>query len=253
MFPKLIFKKAKGIDNINELVWFSHIENSKNAILSYYQFMIEIFPELEGKLKNNISDEEILDILKENILPILDNLYHNSLDKERYEKIWIQIGNDIFYDLENVLETKWDKDITIVVKIGLYPVLSRNIENYTFKMNYGVTRDFLIASIIHELCHFLFFKKWRELYLDTNNDDFNYPSTLWYLSEALIDVLINNDTFKKYTSSSLEAYPYFYKIKINDKYLVDIIRGYFNDYKIDIALKKSYELFLKYENVIKIS
>lgn len=73
----------------------------------------------------------------------------------------------------------------------------------------------------------------------------------WYLSEAMIDPLINNKTFKKYTNNNLSAYTIFYKTYLNNKSIITILREYINKYPIDEAIIKSYELFKQYENIIK--
>lgn len=153
-------------------------------------------------------------------------------------------------DLEDKLDIKWNCN-EITCRIGLLPVCPRDILGKNFDINYGSSEEKIIAVGIHELCHFLYFEKWKQIYPNYTEEEFDTPHIAWYLSEAMIDPLINNDTFKKYTSDDLSAYTVFYETFIEDKSIIDILRDYVNHYPIDEAIKKGYEMFQKYENKIK--
>lgn len=133
----------------------------------------------------------------------------------------------------------------------MLPVCSRDILCHTFDINYNQDADNVIATGIHELCHMLYFQKWMEIYPNYKEEEFDNPHIAWYLSEAMIDPLINNEIFKKYTNEDLSAYSVFYETFIDDKSIIDILREYVNNYSIEEAIKRGYELFKKYENKIK--
>jgi len=90
-----------------------------------------------------------------------------------------------------------------------------------------------------------------EIFPDYSEEEFDTPHIAWYLSEAMIDPLINNEIFHKYTDEYLTSYSVFYKIFIDGNSIIDILREYVNNYPIEVAIKKGYELSKKYENVIK--
>ena len=113
------------------------------------------------------------------------------------------------YDLEKTLKIKWPKKEKITCHVGLLPVCPRDIEGRTFIINYGINKENLIATCIHEICHFFYFEKWKEIYPNYKNEEFE------------------------------------------NKSLIEILREYVNNYSIDEAIKKGYELFKKYENTIK--
>ncbi len=50
---------------------------------------------------------------------------------------------------------------------------------------------------MHELCHFLFFEKCKEIYPNWKYEDFDSPSLLWYLSEIIIDPILNSEGIQK--------------------------------------------------------
>lgn len=250
MLPKVRFEKMNIEENLDMLVYYSKRENSDNSPLDFYDFTIRLFPELKGKFKSGMSDMESYMILDKEVRPILENLYSNSKDDVIYQSIWDNVNDSIMLDLEDRLDTKFDIK-EIICRLGMFPVLSRDVLGYTYDINYGSRENSIIATGIHELCHILYFKKWREMYPDYKEEEFDNPHIVWYLSEAMIDPLLNNDVFKKYTDEELVSYSVFYDIYIEGKSVIEILREYVNKYSIDEAIKKGYELFKKYEKEIK--
>ncbi len=249
--PKVTFQKLDIEENLDSLVWYANPMNSKNSPLNFYEFTLKLFPELIGKLNENMTQEEIYMVLSKEVRPILENLQSHSQDIERYQKEWDIINDAVMKDLENVLKVKWQENEKITCRVGLLPVAPRDIIGRIFDINYGKKKDDLIATAIHELCHFLYFEKWKELYPDYREEEFDNPHIAWYLSEAMIDPLINNATFQKYTNSDLSAYTVFYETYIENQSIIDILREYVANYPIEEAIQKGYILFQKYESIIK--
>ena len=250
MLPKVRFEKMNIEDNLDILVYYSKMENSEDVPFNFYNFTLKLFPSLNGKLKNNMSDEEVYMILEKEVKPILENLYDNSNDTLIYQNVWDDVNDNIMKDLEERLDTKWDIS-KVICNIGMFPVLSRDIMEGTYEINYGSDRDSIIETGIHELCHILYFKKWREIYPNYKEEEFDKPHIAWYLSEAMIDPLLNNDIFRKYTSTSLVSYSVFYEIFVDGRSIIEILREYVNKYGVEEAIKKGYELFIKYEKEIR--
>lgn len=249
MVPKIKFENFDIEENLEQLVWYLKPENSKNRPHDFYGLTLYLFPELNGELRENMSMEEIYMILDRKVRPILETVYNNSEYPLKCQSVWDKVNDDVMISLEKRLDTKWDCEL-VTCKIGLLPVCPRDIVEKTFLINYGCDKKKLMAIAIHELCHFIYFKKWIEIFPDYKEEEFNFPHIAWYLSEAMIDPLINNDIFKKYTDDLL-SYPMFYKIFIKDKSVIEILRDYVKSYPIHEAIKRGYELFQKYENEIK--
>lgn len=250
--PKVRFKKMDISENLDSLVWCSNPKNSKNSPLDFYKKTLMIFPELEGKIHEGMSDYDIYMVLDREVKPILENLYNDSNDVEKYQTIWDKVSDQIMIDLENKLDCKWPENIEVVARICLLPCLSRDIMGRTFDVNYGGEADDVIETAIHELCHIIYYEKWMQIFPDYSEEEFDNPHIAWYLSEAMIDPLINNETFRKYTKGDLTCYTVFYETYLEDgKSVVDILRDYVREYPIGEAIKKGYELFKKYEDIIK--
>lgn len=149
MIPRVKFEKMNIEDNLDILVYYSKMENSEDVPLNFYNFTLKLFPSLNGKLRNNMSDEEVYMILEKEVKPILENLYDNSNDTLIYQNIWDDVNDNIMKDLEERLDTKWDIS-KVICNIGMFPVLSRDIMGGTYEINYGSDRDSIIETGIHE-------------------------------------------------------------------------------------------------------
>ena len=249
--PKVKFEVFDISENLDNLVWYLNEENSKNSPLNFYEFTLDLFPTLKDKITTDMNDEKRYLILEKEVKPILEELSKNSKDILKYQKAWDEVNDKIMQELENKLEIKWKEDTKITCQVGLLPVCPRDIMGRTFVINYGISEEKMIATAIHEICHFLYFEKWKELFPNFSEDEFDFPHIAWYLSEAMIDPLINNATFKKYTKDDLEAYSVFYETYIDGKSVIDTLRDYVQNNPIDVAIKKGYDFFQKYKDKIK--
>lgn len=171
--PKVIFQPLNIYDNLESLVWYAMPENSINSPLNYYDFVLKLFPELENKITSNMTYEEVYAVVKLYIKPILEKMVASSKDIEKYQQIWNEVNDNIMLDLERTLNIKWPKNTKIIGRVGLLPVCPRDIAGRTFDINYGLTKDNLIVTGIHELCHFLYFEKWKEIYPNYKSEEFD--------------------------------------------------------------------------------
>lgn len=248
--PKVKFERLDIKDNLESLVWYAKPENSKNSPLNFYDFTLRLFPELVGKLKENMNDEDVYLLLEREVKPILESVHNNKNDIEEYQEAWDKVNDEVMKDLESVLDINWNCE-EIICYVGLQPVCPRDILGRCFAVNYGMDIDEVISACIHELCHIIYFEKWMSIYPNYSEEEFDNPHIVWYLSEAMIDPLINNDTFKKYTSYDLSAYSVFYETYIDGESVIDILRSYVKNYNIEEAIKMGYELFKKNEKIIR--
>ncbi len=251
MVPKVTFETLGIKENLEELVYYAKIENSQNSPLNFYQFTLNLFPELKGKLKPNMSNKEIYMILDNEVKPTLQKLQEKTDEIKKYQAIWNKVNNQIMKELEKQLNIKWPENETIICRVGLLPVCPRDIMGRTFNVNYGMNPENIISTTIHELCHFIYFEKWKQIYPNYSEEEFDRPHIAWYLSEAMIDPLINNEIFKKYTNDGLSSYTVFYETEIEGKSIIDTLRDYVNQNSIEKAIQMGYEFFKKHENEIR--
>jgi len=240
MIPKIIFKKMSLEDNIEIIKW-AYYEEDKT--LDVHNYVIEYFEELK-----NISNEskEETDKLISNIIEKEYYKYEDDINKEiiKYQNIWDEYNDLYISELSKYLNISWDKDI--ICNIGMIPIFPRDIDNNTFSISINLDKDKLIEVCAHEVCHFLWFKKFREIYPNIQNKEYNSPYLPWKYSEIVVDPIINSKNIKNIIHIDEKAYLSFYKIN-NGKLMHDIINIYNENISIEERIKKGYE-YLKKES-----
>lgn len=110
-------------------------------------------------------------------------------------------------DVENSWKNKWSKvqDILsealnmdwlgideINCNVGIARIYPRDLKKYTLQVCFLDSIAYSESVILHEITHFLYFKKWKSLFSGDNFSDFEAPHPFWHLSE-IVAPLINND------------------------------------------------------------
>lgn len=160
---------------------------------------------LEEDFNNNL--EEVLLKIKE---------FESKIDNSTYDLLDMIAQN---------FEMNWDCEI-ITIKIGNVALCPRWIKEKTFYIPAYIKNFYEV--LLHECCHFAFFKKLLKLNSNYSFEDFEYPNREWILSEILIDVILGKEMFESKTRSKIRSYDEFYDIYINNHNLVDCIRNIYN-------------------------
>lgn len=239
--PKLKFKKISLEENINIILTAYLNKNSK--ALDIHNLLDEYFPELHN-IHKNITKEEISTTIKN----IVSNYYTSNSQNieeacQQYQKIWNKYNDTYFAKLSNYLNTKWPNDLKeIICYVGMLPFFPRNLDNYTFYINPHLNEENLIEACAHETLHFLWLKKWLEIYPETVKEEFESPHLPWLYSEMVTAPILNNTEFQKIFKFHEKGYSYFCTL-YNDKILVmDKITEIFNsENSIEDKMKTGYK------------
>lgn len=244
--PKISFRVMSVIENINLLAMFINSElNSKDNLTIDY--LKNKYPKLSLIDFNNMDEESIKEILKSLISDEL-NQELSEVNISDFQNNWNLINDEVINNLNSIFNTTWSENITC--RVGIMISCPRYINDRMFDLNYELCNSTFIEVVIHELCHFLFFKKWQELFNDYDESHYNEPHLIWYLSEAMIDPLLNNRIFTKYTNQDIKSYQIFYETYIKDLSIIDKLRTIIKDNSVEDAIKKSYLLFKENKNII---
>ena len=227
---KVKFSLLSIEDTASIIDWSS---KQSDGILPLSDATFNLYPELKDKIDLNKDNTKIISgIIKDRILKF-NNDNKDILDK--YKLLWDKY-NDIFIKImEDIFKVTINKDIN--AKIGLLPVCPRNIKDLSFSFDL-CDEDSFIEICMHEICHFYFFEKCKQIFKDWKYDDFNNPSLLWYLSEIVIDAILNRDEVQKLFKHKFRSYDNFYNIYIDDKCIIDIVKNIFNSNDIETAIKE---------------
>lgn len=243
--PKIIVKRITLEDNINIVTNFiSPSFNRGNKTLPFAKYSYEIFPELVGLIKDDMTNKQV----KEIITPVVKNKikqYENEMKDTiiRLQKIFDKINDELLVSLADVHEINWpDNCKEIRCYIGYIPVCPRDIISKKFWVSYMMSDEEIIKTAIHEMAHFIFYEKWEDIYGEVSLKDFSIPSPSWYLSEMIVDPLLNDGRIQKVVSLKHKAYPKFYTETINGVSIIDNLKKYYKDSKnVEEFIKKSYD------------
>ena len=105
-----------------------------------------------------------------------------------------------------------------------------------------------IRIISHEILHFLYFKKWKEIFPNSNERTFENPHLIWRLSEILAPVILNDPRIRKVIHTKPNQYMVHMKTKIGNR---SITKHFALIYKKNMTRKESFSNFLKesYEEI----
>jgi hypothetical protein len=188
---------------------------------------IEIFtkryPELVKQLED-VEDKEKGIIICKNFAEKLHQINEEEilLMKDAFQIEWKKIEVDFLSALAEHFETDWlEEKSGIVGKVTVLPVFPRHLDEYVFYVGYqNVPR--MIETSAHEIVHFLWFKKWQEVFPDISKRERNSPYLAWRLSEIIDPIILQcQPRIKELIKPKGWGYSSFKEIKIGDLSMTD--------------------------------
>lgn len=218
------------------LAWTS---TDKNSPLSLSDATYYIYPELKDGLKDIKESEEGITVISK----LIANRYNKYIIDNKdisyhYQEVWNKYNDSFMNTLSSYMDIKWNENTkNIICKIGALPTCPRDIRHNCFQI-YNMSDVDLVATCMHECCHFLFFEKCMKIIPNWQYEDFDSPSLLWYLSEILIDPILNSKEIQKVFKYDFKSYEIFYNINIKKIPLMDTIKDIFNNNDFDTSIIK---------------
>lgn len=176
---------------------------------------------------------------------------------EKYSKDWKKIEKKYLTILPEILNTSWPKDKKIIkALISINPICPRFINNWSFSLFYKQGVNKMKETIMHEICHFLYFKKWKEVFPNAKRKTFEYPYIEWHLSEILASVILNDSRIQKLLKKKAVFYKEYQNLTIEGektpKHFELLYKKCIDkQYNFSIFLKKAYLEIKKNKNVFK--
>lgn len=222
---KVVFKIASVNYDYNLLLQFLH-SSRKIKILEQH-------PSLGNIPKNKIKDY----VLNYHI----NNREKINMAKEKIKEEWNKINDKFMLTLSEVLEIEWPKHYKeIKCFVSIVPVCPRFLKKHMFSIFFNTKMP--VQIIAHEICHFLYFEKWKKIFKH-NEKQFEYPNIVWYLSEILDPVILNDPRFAFLKPVMKTNYP---QIKINGKEAITFFHELYKQFKKDKNDKNSKNSFTNF-------
>ncbi len=241
MSPKVKFELAKINNDAHNLSSFC-LPLKTGWDWSHYIYRVH--PVLKEKLGKAKSRKKKLEIVK---------TYTKKIWKEEYEQLktqkilfqteWDKINDRYMNSLSKVLETDWPKERRIIyAMISINPICPRFLKNWTFSIFYLKRLTFMKETVAHEVLHFLYFKKWKEVFPDSKEKTFDAPHLEWHLSEILAPVILSDKRIQTIIKSGAGGYAEYNKTRIGKR---NLIQHFENLYKNSRKRKEPFAQFLQ--------
>lgn len=217
-YPVIEFQLMRYEDEIGLLSDYLY-----NALKNKNLINIELFNKYK-RLLNQFNSEttylEIFNFCSENLIKEYQS---NLLGCNEAITLFEEQINEQFYYLYSKIADEFevsDAKLKIIVRVGNVSFCPRWINEVAFYVPSYIEN--FREVLLHECCHFIFFKKLLENNSEYSFEDFEYPTTEWILSEILIDTIFaDKKNFESYTHSKIRAYKEFYFINFEDKNLIE--------------------------------
>ena len=211
--------------------------------------LFKYFINLDEKFKNNLYFE-FPDLKNNDLKEFVKSVYQAKRDelenvKQEAQENWDKIEGKILKEFSNILQREWELE-KIPVGISLLPFSTRDLEEKRVDIYYKKDIQSVLKTTTHELFHFIYFNKWKEIFPDITIEEMDYPSPAWALSEIVLPIMLNNSKIKNILGMEFKNYSMFENEMYEDKNIVFHIRKMYEDNEIEDFLRKSYEYILKY-------
>lgn len=253
MIPKVEFK-VRDIDEYvgmfqHLLVFDSHSWASKtNAIFKTY-------PELKDKLGS------LVDVSNEQKKGIVYEFFKKEDEKNKpkmkekiteFQKSWDEINDSAMAALSEVAEISWmEKDKKIIAGISLSPICPRHIQERRYMVPWFCNTHDIRKISFHEIFHFIYFEKWKEVFPDAKKEEFEAPNLAWHLSEIVPGIVLRDKRIQKVFEHKPYEYKEYLACQINNKPLLGYICDFYeNRTDFEDFLKKSWDFACKNESSI---
>lgn len=137
---------------------------------------------------------------------------------KKNEELWRPVEEEYLKTLSEHFETTYPRNERVMrAYISMIPIYPRWLDEWSFNVSvFSPERVREIAC--HEIQHFVYFKKWSEVFPETKKEEFNKPHLVWMLSELVDPVILNeHPKFKKLFTRKQATYTHFQKIRIDGK------------------------------------
>lgn len=218
---------------------------------------IKAYPELEFISKKITNKEDGLKIYKK----FLEKIHEEKKSeifaaKDTLQFEWDKVGSEFLKILSDHFETEWPEDKPeIVGQISVLPVFPRFLDHYKYFVGYKNFEN-LIEICAHETLHFLWFKKWKEVFPEIQRKEYENPHLAWRLSEIMDPIILQcHPKIKELIKPKKWGYKTFEGVKIGDIGMTEYFKNIYltslnSGDSFDVTLKKLWKEAKEHEEEI---
>lgn len=238
--PRVIFKIPSAKREAEILTMFC---TPRKDVWDWSDVVYKSHPELKAILRNKKPKEFYGYALKYARAQVRDRKSELERLARRYQRAWDPINDPYLKVLSDHFETGYPRDRKVITAyVSIVPIYPRYVDEWAFNVSSRNAQS-VIPTSMHEILHFLYFKKWMEVFPKTKRRELDAPYLVWKLSEILDPIILDdNSEIQSLLKHKHGHYPEFQKVKIGKKTL---IRHFEDLYKKHLASGKLFESFLR--------
>jgi len=248
--PKVEFSVAP-LDKI-----FSEIHHFLNPAKGDWDWSGAIYwgyPKLKSKLQN-VKDKKKRKEIEYRFFTEVFKRERIELEKKQkiFQREWNKINDKVMLVLSEIIEQEWfERDRKIFARVSLNPICSRWIKSRIFDVYYKDSPRRMKSTAIHEILHFIYFEKWRTLFPNTKEKEFDGPHLVWQLSEMVPGIILNDKRVQNIFKYKFNSYKEYKNFKLNGKPLLSYLQDFYDNRKnFADFLKKSWKFVKQHEKEI---
>ncbi|MDP1696139.1 MAG: hypothetical protein Q8L29_04460 [archaeon] len=239
--PQVEFRVAKFTEIFPVIDYFL---NPSETLWDWSGRIYKVYPEIKerlSKVKDRKKRKEIASVFFQEIL---ERDKKQLEEKSRsFQKDWDKMNNEIMRALSEAAEIDWpDTDKKFIARVSLNPICPRDVKRRNFDIFYKQDTKKMIGTSIHEIYHFIYFEKWKEVFPKAKENEFNDPHLVWRLSEMVPRIVLNDKRIQKVFRYEFDSYKVYESAKLNGRHLLSYLQ-YIYDNKKDFPdfLRKSWK------------
>jgi len=232
MIPKLKFEVIDNPKGMINLINSFLLHSGKG--FDWSSVYAKAYPEF-GDLINKTHDPEEIKKISENFFM---NLYNSKLPE--LEKI------------SKNFQKEWPEDSKVLKAwISLNPICPRFLDQRAFDIYWKFSLDKMKTIALHEILHFIWFEKWKEIFPNYDKKEFESPHLVWKLSEMVPLAVLSDNSIQEIFKHEPSVYNEWKSKQINGKPLLDHLQTIYDDKKsFEDFVKKSWEFVREHEKEI---
>ncbi len=244
MLPKVKFEFTSQKDEARMLHKFC---KPRETGWNWSEYIFKYHPSLKEHFSKQPTEKERIRIIKAYTKKFWKKEYEQLKNqKSLFKKEWNKINDKYMKTLSEVLETDWPKNRKIIrAWISINPICPRSIESWEFLIFYLFPLRYVRHDVAHETMHFLYFKKWKEVFPKADKKTFEPPHLEWHLSEILASTILNNENIQKLIKCRAEGYEEYVHYRKNKIRKRSLIQHFENLYKQNRKKKEPFAQFLQ--------
>ena len=207
-------------------------------------YLFKYFLNIDEKFKNSLY-LEYPELKQQKLEDYVTTLYQREKDelesiKNTTQQSWNRVEKNILDEFSNILQKEWNIE-RVPGGLSLLPFSTRNLREKRFDVYYKKDTESILKTTTHELFHFIYFDKWKDLFPETSTKEMDYPNPVWALSEIVLPIMLNRSKVRSILKIEFKNYPI-----LNNESIIKHIENIYEENEINDFLKKSYENILKY-------